>query len=148
MHFLFRVHTIPLPAANPSTPCTLFPDSYLRRKVGSAHETCYPNSFPLKVKIHIIHISYIIFLGGTWYWHFLYPALNLKKNYLNWRIIALQYCDGFCHKSIWIGHRHVSPILTPSHLPPHPSPPGWPRARLWVPCFMRHTRFGHLFYTW
>ena len=23
-----------------------------------------------------------------------------KKIYFNWRIIALQYCDGFCHTSI------------------------------------------------
>ena len=27
--------------------------------------------------------------------------------YLNWRIIALQYCIGFCHTSTWIRHRHT-----------------------------------------
>ena len=23
----------------------------------------------------------------------------------NWRIITVQYCDGFCHTSVWTGHR-------------------------------------------
>ena len=38
----------------------------------------------------------------------------------NWRIIALQYCVGFCHISTWISHRyHTSPpFWTSSHLPP------------------------------
>ena len=42
--------------------------------------------------------------------------------YLNWRIITLLNCDGFCHTSTWICHRItcVPPILNP--LPP-PSPP-------------------------
>ena len=48
--------------------------------------------------------------------------------YSNWRIVTLQYCDGFCHISVWISHRytciHVSPpswtrFSPPS--PPHPS---------------------------
>ena len=25
--------------------------------------------------------------------------------YFNWRIVTLQYCDGFCHTSTWINHR-------------------------------------------
>ena len=24
--------------------------------------------------------------------------------YFNWRIVTLQYCDGFCHTSTWISH--------------------------------------------
>ena len=27
--------------------------------------------------------------------------------YFNWRIITLQNCDGFCHTSVWIGHRYT-----------------------------------------
>ena len=42
----------------------------------------------------------------------------------NWRIIALQYCVGFCHTSAWISHRytHVPSLL---NLPPtsHTIPP-------------------------
>ena len=51
--------------------------------------------------------------------------------YFNWRIITLQYCDGFCHTSAWTGHRytHVPPHSEPrSHLPPHLIPLGCPRA--------------------
>ena len=42
--------------------------------------------------------------------------------YFNWRIITLQYCDGFAMHQIWIGHRCtcVPSILNPpSRLPPH-----------------------------
>ena len=53
--------------------------------------------------------------------------LNLLM--FNWRTIALQYCDGFCHISTWISHRYVYVLYVcplrlerPSHLPPHPTP--------------------------
>ena len=51
-----------------------------------------------------------------------------KINHFNWRIITLQYCNGFCHTSIWISHRytccplHHEPL---SHLPPRPFPLGY-----------------------
>ena len=42
----------------------------------------------------------------------------------NWRLIALQYCVGFCHTTTWVSHRHIhdpslsnlSNTLTVSHL--------------------------------
>ena len=40
--------------------------------------------------------------------------------FLNWGIIALQYCDGFCHTSTWISHRYTYgpfPLEPPSHRP-------------------------------
>ena len=49
---------------------------------------------------------------------------NLKKICFNWRIIALQYCDGFCHTSTWICHRYtcvIPPIILPPPSPPCPS---------------------------
>ena len=56
-----------------------------------------------------------------WLWNSFYLFM-----YLNWRIIT--NCDGFCHKSTWIDHRHtrVPSILSPppTPLPPHPIPPG------------------------
>ena len=49
-------------------------------------------------------------------------SLCLLKKYFNWKIITLQYCDGFCHTSLWIGHRYnVSP---PAWIP-RPIPPGF-----------------------
>ena len=56
--------------------------------------------------------------------------------YLNWRIITLQYCAGFCHISVWISYRHtfVPSILYPL-LPPSPLHP----SRL-----SQNTSFGYL----
>ena len=55
----------------------------------------------------------------------------LKIIYFNWRIITLQYCNGFLpyinmnQPQVYI----CPPILNPtSHLPPHPVPLGCPRA--------------------
>ena len=50
--------------------------------------------------------------------------------YLNWRLIALQCCGGFCHTLTWISHRCtcVPYPEPPSHLPPHPTPQGCPSA--------------------
>ena len=50
---------------------------------------------------------------------------ELNWIYFNWRIVTWQYCDGLCHTSTWIGHRHTCvphswrPLPPPS--PPHPS---------------------------
>ena len=56
--------------------------------------------------------------------------LSLSFLYFNWRLIALQYCGGFCHTFTWISHGctfvpHPDP---PSHLPHHPIPQGHPSA--------------------
>ena len=49
----------------------------------------------------------------------------LKLVYFNYRLIALQYCGGFCHTSTWISHgcACVSPPWTrlPPPSRPHPS---------------------------
>ena len=58
----------------------------------------------------------------------------------NWRIIALQYCVGFCHISTWISHRDTIGIrMSPpswNYLPsPAPTLPlGCHRAPIWAPC--------------
>ena len=67
-------------------------------------------------------LSYFLF------W-FMFICLNLFI--FNWRIIALQYCVGFCHTSRWVSHRYtyvpslwVGDIWTyiwTSLLPPTPS---------------------------
>ena len=57
---------------------------------------------------------------------FKYYFIHFKFIYFNWRLIALQYCSGFCHTLTWISHgctcvphSQTSPFLPPS--PSHPS---------------------------
>ena len=49
---------------------------------------------------------------------------------INWRLITLQYCSGFCHTITWISHgcTCVSHPKPPSNLPPHPIPQVHPSA--------------------
>ena len=46
-----------------------------------------------------------------------------KFIYFNWRLITLQYCNGFCHTLIWISHGFTCI--------PHPEP-SLPIPSLWV----------------
>ena len=47
-------------------------------------------------------------------------------HYFNWRIITLQYCDGFYHTSSWISHRYI--CVPPSWTSP---PISLPTLSLW-----------------
>ena len=38
---------------------------------------------------------------------FFFGSVNSFKKKFNWRTIALQYCAGFCHMPIWIGHGYI-----------------------------------------
>ena len=51
-------------------------------------------------------------------------------NYFNWRIITLQYWDGFGHPSPWTSYRctYAPYPEPPTHLPPHPILLGCPKA--------------------
>ena len=55
---------------------------------------------------------------------FFLPKTNAIFLNYNWRVVSLQYCDGYCHTSTWMAvGMHVSPpSCTPSHLPSHPVP--------------------------
>ena len=71
--------------------------------------------------------------------------------FLNWGIIALQYCVGFCHTSTWISHRysyvHTSPALEhPSHRPSHPTPLSCHRALGWAQFTVLHSKFPPAIY--
>ena len=53
-----------------------------------------------------------------------------KLIYFNWRIITLQYCNGFCHTLTWISHgcACVPHPEHPSHFSPQPIPQNHPSA--------------------
>ena len=56
---------------------------------------------------------------------FPYLFFCIKKLFIfNWRIIALQYCVGFCHISTWISHSYTY-VRSLLNLPPTPSHPSW-----------------------
>ena len=68
----------------------------------------------------------------------------------NWRIITLQYCDGFWHTLTWNSHGCT---CVPHPEPPptsFPTPSLWvvPEHWLWVPCFVHWSCTDHLFYIW
>ena len=48
-------------------------------------------------------------------------SLLFNLIYFNWRIITLQFCDGFCQTETWISHR--STRVHPAPHPPPASPP-------------------------
>ena len=64
--------------------------------------------------------------------HVIFCAIFIIWLFLNfnWRLITLQYCDGFCHTFTWISHGCTCvPQPEPcSQLPHHPIPQGHPSA--------------------
>ena len=48
----------------------------------------------------------VCFCSLDWLCHILFCVFFILF-YFNWRIITLQYCDGFCHPSAWISHRYT-----------------------------------------
>ena len=78
-------------------------------------------------------------------------ASAFSKISLNWQIITLQYCDGFCHRSTWIIHKHTcvpSPLNPLTSSLPTPSVLVVTEHQLWVSCFTHQTSTGYLFYIW
>ena len=64
----------------------------------------------LPINLQVVSVKYHFF--------FFFSQVPFKKLlfiYFNWRIIPLLYCHGFCHISVWIGHRYtcVPSILSP-----------------------------------
>ena len=76
---------------------------------------------------------------------------SLFPIFLNWRIIALQYCVGLCHPSVWISHRHTYVSSPWAPLPisiPRPTPLGCHRAPGWAGCVTQQIPTCSLFYIW
>ena len=49
------------------------------------------------------------------------------KLIFNWRKIALQYCAGFCHTTMWMSHKYTY-ILSLWNFPPIPHPSRWSQS--------------------
>ena len=131
------------------------------------------DSFRFTEKLRRYYQAFIlVYLAGSFscYWHLIFiwyicyssctttETLSVKVHlYLyvyfnvfifNWRIIALQYCLGFCHTSTWIHHRYtyVPSLLTlspTSH--PFPPPLSCYRAPVWVPWVIWQIPIGYFF---
>ena len=57
----------------------------------------------------------------SYLWHAFF-SFFLKLIYFNWRLIALQYCSGFCHTFTRISHGYT--CVPHPEPPPHPVPQG------------------------
>jgi len=64
----------------------------------------------------------------------------------NWRIIALQYCVGFCHTTTWISRKHTR-IPTLLSLPPHPPSRLSQSTQLSSPCYMATSHWSSVSHT-
>ena len=79
----------------------------------------------------------------------LLPSFFLFLIYFSWRLITLQYCDGFCHVSMWISHGctcvpHPEP---PSHHPlPSPSHPSGLSQNTSLECPASYTELALVIY--
>ena len=67
-----------------------------------------------------------------WLFLFFFFLITYFSNFIifNWRIITLQYCDDFCHTSIWISHNHTH-VPSLLNIPPHPDPLGYINMYAW-----------------
>ena len=93
----------------------------------------------LSVQITLQYISFLSFDYTLWMCNLFFFIC------FNWKIIALQYCVGFCRISMWISHRYT---FVPSLLNRPPTPLGCHRAPVWAHCITWQIPTGYLFYTW
>ena len=106
----------------------------------------------------MFHILYIHFLSHKnprflkffpeFYFIFLF-FFHFLKFIFNWRVIALQYCIGFCCTTTWVNHKYTE-ISSFSSLPPtspDPTPSGHHRALSWAPCATQQLPASYLLHT-
>ena len=68
-----------------------------------------------------IYIYNIYVIKRDWPLFLPYIKILIFKNYFNWRVITLQYFNGFCHTLTWIIHGCICVPPSLNTLPP-PSP--------------------------
>ena len=71
-----------------------------------------------------------------------------KFIFINWRLITLQYCSGFCHTLTWISHKYTyaTSLKAPSLL--YPIPLLYLSQSRLAPCIIQQIRMGYLLYMW
>ena len=52
-----------------------------------------------------LHLLYLTFVQIFSWWISFFVVVVVNLFIFNWRVIALQYCVGFCHTTTWINHR-------------------------------------------
>ena len=120
--------------------------SYSTLEPFSSNEEIQPSEW-----FHCVKFSVYIALVSLEYTYWLrIQIFYFSFIFINWRLITLQYCSGFCHTLTWVTHGftcvpHPEP---PSHLPSHPIPLGHPSAPALSTCLMHPTWTGDLFHTW
>ena len=81
----------------------------------SKNDLCFLWTF-LLLNVVYYKATYLLLPWGKLGWHkFPYSKcgkwrekkLDFYLFIFNWKIIALQYCAGFCHTSTWISHRYT-----------------------------------------
>ena len=87
---------------------------------------CY--SLELCIQVGIFFLFSFPFCFFSFFFFSLFYFFSFPFIFISWRLIALQYCSGFCHTLTWISHGltcvpHPGPT---SHLPLHPIPLGLP----------------------
>ena len=73
--------------------------------------------------------------------HSPWDSIFFKSLFFDWRIIALQYCVGFCHTATWISHKYT---YVPSLLNPFSSPSPFTLcvvSERWVEPPVSHSKF-------
>ena len=91
------------------------------------------------------HFIYFLHLHQQLLWSV--DSFLLKKKFIfNWRIIALQYCVGFCHTTTWISRKHTR-IPTLLSLPPHPPSRLSQSTQLSSPCYMATSHWSSVSHT-
>ena len=69
-------------------------------------------AFSLRKIVEMLEKVVVSWQKVRWIWqmrqNFIAQFIQLLKIYIfNWRVIALQYCVGFCHTSTWINHGYT-----------------------------------------
>ena len=113
---------------------------YFETKKSKPRITC---NFP-SPKVPLSHL-----ITKVIYWDIILSFVFFLIIYFNWKLITLQYCNGFCHTLTWLRWVYMCP---PSWTPlPPPSLP-FPSLRVvpghwfWVLCLIHRTWTGDLFY--
>ena len=108
----------------------------------SCHQPGFPDGILLCLPRQSLFFEYkeLFFILRPFLLNLLLLIFNLCI--FNWRIIAWQYCVGFCHISTWISHRYTD-VPSVMNLPPISHPVSGCHRVLGCMSSMHHTANSH-----